>query len=47
MCFILNRVDKTAGSDVIPIPSSYAGDIVQLFVAFTSVDGIPCQTSFI
>jgi hypothetical protein len=36
---ILNGVDRTAGSQIVTIPGTYAGDTVQLFMAFVSADG--------
>ena len=36
---ILNGVDRTAGSQIVTIPGTYAGDTVHLFMAFVSADG--------
>ena len=36
---ILDGVDRTVGSQVITIPNTYAGDTVELFMAFVSADG--------
>ncbi|WP_439127554.1 DUF6266 family protein [Polaribacter sp.] len=36
---ILNGSDRSIGSDVVSIPISYAGDTLELFMAFVSSDG--------
>ena len=36
---ILDGADRTTGSQVVTIPSTYAGDTVELFMAFVSADG--------
>ena len=36
---ILDGAIRTAGSEVVTIPSTYAGDTVELFMAFVSADG--------
>ena len=37
--YILDGADRTAGTQVVTIPNTYAGDTVQLFMAFVSLDG--------
>jgi hypothetical protein len=37
--YILDGADRTTGSQIVSIPSSYVGDVVQLFMAFISADG--------
>lgn len=36
---ILDGADRTAGSQVISVPITYAGDTLELFMAFVSADG--------
>lgn len=36
---ILDGADRTVGSQVVTIPGTYAGDTVELFMAFVSADG--------
>ena len=36
---ILDGAIRTVGSEVVTIPSTYAGDTVELFMAFVSADG--------
>jgi len=36
---ILDGADRTVGSQVVTIPNTYAGDTVELFMAFVSEDG--------
>ncbi|MDH7912331.1 DUF6266 family protein [Winogradskyella sp. SYSU M77433] len=42
---ILDGADRTVGSQVITIPSTYAGDTVELFMAFVSADGTQVSNS--
>ncbi|QFZ54491.1 hypothetical protein FEZ18_06630 [Oceanihabitans sp. IOP_32] len=42
---ILNGADRTVGSQVITIPNTYAGDTVELFMAFVSADGTQVSNS--
>ena len=42
---ILDGAIRTAGSEVVSIPSTYAGDTVELFMAFVSADGIQVSNS--
>jgi hypothetical protein len=42
---ILDGVDRTVGSQVITIPNTYAGDTVELFMAFVSADGTQVSNS--
>ena len=42
---ILDGADRTAGSQVITIPNTYAGDTVELFMAFVSADGTQVSNS--
>tara|TARA_R110001592_G_scaffold23435_6_gene91856 strand:- start:2482 stop:3123 length:642 start_codon:yes stop_codon:yes gene_type:complete len=37
--YILDGADRTTGTQIISIPSSYVGDTVQLFMAFISANG--------
>ena len=37
--YILDGSDRSAGTQTVSIPSSYAGDTVELFMAFISADG--------
>ncbi|MGM5470252.1 DUF6266 family protein [Flavobacteriaceae bacterium LMO-SS05] len=37
--YILDGADRTVGSQIITIPSTYAGDTVELFMAFITADG--------
>ncbi len=37
--YILDGADRTVGSQVVTIPNTYAGDTVELFMAFVSEDG--------
>lgn len=41
----LEGVLRTVGSQVIAIPNSYAGDSVQLFMAFINADGTSVSNS--
>ncbi|RDK87373.1 DUF6266 family protein [Marinirhabdus gelatinilytica] len=43
--YILDGADRTAGSQTITIPSTYAGDTVELFMAFVSADGSQVSNS--
>jgi hypothetical protein len=36
---ILDGVDRTIGSQVVTVPNTYAGETVELFMAFVSADG--------
>ncbi|CAM1348396.1 DUF6266 family protein [Tenacibaculum crassostreae] len=42
---ILDGVDRTVGSQAITIPNTYAGDTVELFMAFVSADGTQVSNS--
>ncbi|MAL58605.1 DUF6266 family protein [Tenacibaculum adriaticum] len=42
---ILDGADRTVGSQVITIPNTYAGDTVELFMAFVSADGTQVSNS--
>jgi len=42
---ILDGAIRTAGSEVVTIPSTYAGDTVELFMAFVSADGTQVSNS--
>ncbi|MDC8001519.1 DUF6266 family protein [Aequorivita todarodis] len=42
---ILDGADRTVGSQVINIPNTYAGDTVELFMAFVSADGTQVSNS--
>tara|TARA_R110001632_G_scaffold232421_1_gene373165 strand:- start:4509 stop:5150 length:642 start_codon:yes stop_codon:yes gene_type:complete len=42
---ILDGADRTVGSQVVPIPNTYAGDTVELFMAFVSADGTQVSNS--
>lgn len=42
---ILDGADRTVGSQVITIPNTYAGDTVELFMAFVSADGAQVSNS--
>ena len=42
---ILDGADRTVGSQVITIPNTYAGDTVELFMAFVSADGSQVSNS--
>ena len=42
---ILDGADRTVGSQVVTIPGTYAGDTVELFMAFVSVDGTQVSNS--
>ena len=42
---ILDGADRTVGSQVVTIPNTYAGDTVELFMAFVSVDGTQVSNS--
>ena len=37
--YVLNGADRTVGSQDVSIPTIYAGDTVELFIAFVSADG--------
>ncbi len=41
----LDGAIRTAGSEVVTIPSTYAGDTVELFMAFVSADGTQVSNS--
>uniref|UniRef100_UPI00259B3B03 DUF6266 family protein n=1 Tax=uncultured Polaribacter sp. TaxID=174711 RepID=UPI00259B3B03 len=43
--YVLDGANRTTRSDVISIPSSYAGDTVHLFMAFTTVDNSSVSNS--
>ncbi|REG87876.1 DUF6266 family protein [Winogradskyella sediminis] len=43
--YILDGADRTTGSQTITIPSTYAGDTVELFMAFVSADGSQVSNS--
>jgi len=42
---ILDGSDRTVGSQVVTIPNTYAGDTVELFMAFVSADGTQVSNS--
>ena len=42
---ILDGADRTVGSQVVNIPGTYAGDTVELFMAFVSADGTQVSNS--
>jgi len=42
---ILDGADRTVGSQVVTIPNTYAGDTVELFMAFVSADGTTVSNS--
>jgi hypothetical protein len=42
---ILDGADRTVGSQVVTIPNTYAGDTVELFIAFVSADGTQVSNS--
>ena len=42
---ILDGADRTVGSQVVTIPGTYAGDTVELFMAFVSADGTQVSNS--
>lgn len=42
---ILDGAIRTVGSEVVTIPSTYAGDTVELFMAFVSADGTQVSNS--
>ena len=42
---ILDGADRTVGSQVVTIPNTYAGDTVELFMAFVSDDGTQVSNS--
>lgn len=42
---ILDGADRTLGSQVVTIPNTYAGDTVELFMAFVSADGTTVSNS--
>jgi hypothetical protein len=42
---ILDAADRTVGSQVVTIPNTYAGDTVELFMAFVSADGTQVSNS--
>ncbi len=37
--YILDGAVRTAGAQIVTIPNTYAGDTVELFMAFVSADG--------
>ena len=43
--YILDGAIRTAGSQTVNIPGTYAGDTVELFIAFVSADGIQVSNS--
>jgi hypothetical protein len=43
--YILDGADRTVGSQIITIPSTYAGDTVELFMAFITADGSSVSNS--
>jgi len=43
--YILDGADRTVGSQTVTIPSTYAGDTVELFMAFVSADGSQVSNS--
>ncbi|MFV9552550.1 DUF6266 family protein [Algibacter sp. PT7-4] len=43
--YILDGADRTVGSQVVTIPNTYAGDTVELFMAFVSADGTQVSNS--
>lgn len=43
----LAGADRIAGSDVLTIPNTYAGDTVELFMAFVALDGKVSNSSYI
>lgn len=42
---ILDGADRTVGSQVVTIPNTYAGDTLELFMAFVSADGTQVSNS--
>ncbi|UNY99870.1 DUF6266 family protein [Zhouia spongiae] len=42
---ILGGQDRTVGSEVVPIPATYAGDTVELFMAFITADNTQVSNS--
>jgi len=42
---ILDGADRTVGSQMVTIPNTYAGDTVELFMAFVSADGTQVSNS--
>jgi hypothetical protein len=42
---ILDGADRTVGTQVVTIPNTYAGDTVELFMAFVSADGTQVSNS--
>tara|TARA_R110002050_G_scaffold300678_1_gene471483 strand:+ start:13726 stop:14367 length:642 start_codon:yes stop_codon:yes gene_type:complete len=42
---ILDGADRTVGSQVVTIPNTYAGETVELFMAFVSADGTQVSNS--
>ncbi|HAT63188.1 MAG TPA: hypothetical protein DCS66_01110, partial [Flavobacteriaceae bacterium] len=43
--YIIDGADRTVGSQIITIPSTYAGDTVELFMAFITDDGTQVSNS--
>jgi len=43
--YILNGAERTVGTQVITIPNTYAGDTVELFMAFVTADGSSVSNS--
>ncbi|MCI4641592.1 MAG: DUF6266 family protein [Flavobacteriaceae bacterium] len=42
---LLDGADRTVGSQIVPIPTTYAGDTVELFMAFITADGSQVSNS--
>ena len=42
---LLDGADRTVGSQIVTIPTTYAGDTVELFMAFISADGSQVSNS--
>ncbi|MEQ3665841.1 DUF6266 family protein [Olleya sp.] len=43
--YVLNGADRTVGLQDVTIPATYAGDTVELFIAFVSLDGSQVSNS--
>ena len=43
--YILDGEIRTAGSQTVTLPGTYAGDTVELFIAFVSADGTQVSNS--
>ncbi|WP_412560609.1 DUF6266 family protein [Winogradskyella sp. MIT101101] len=42
---LLDGADRTVGSQIVSIPTTYAGDTVELFMAFITADGSQVSNS--